>query len=136
MIHSSLLKISNLLVFASYANDITINKARSNIDNVIVYYSSHSQKLFKQISDNQVKGNNDKCYLIISSKDSSEIKIGNTFKKRPTYKKTLGVKIDTKLTFNDHIKDMYRKINSNLGALGKVISYMGLAKNKLLKNLQ
>ena len=46
----------------------------------------------------------------------------------------VGVKIDTKLAFDDHIKDLCRKANSKLGALGRVTPYMGLAKKKLLMN--
>ena len=59
--------------------------------------------------------------------DSSEMKIGNSLIKRSDCEKLLVVKIDTKLTFDHHIKDLCRKANSRLGALGRVISFMGLA---------
>ena len=81
-----------------------------------------------------MKGNTNKSHLIISSNDSSEIKIGNSLIKSSNCVKLLGVKIDTKLTFDDHIKDLCRKANSKLCALGRVTPYMGLGKKKLLMN--
>ena len=75
-----------------------------------------------------MKENTDKCHLIISSNDSSEVKRGNLLIKGSNCKNFLGVKIDTKMTFDDHIKDLSRKANSKLGALGTVTLYMRLAK--------
>ena len=56
-----------------------------------------------------MKGNTDKCHFIIISNDSSEIKIGNSLIKRSNCEKLLAVMVDTKLTFDDHNKDLCRK---------------------------
>ena len=48
--------------------------------------------------------------------------------------KLLAVKIDTKLIFNNYIKDLCRKARSNLCMLGRITSYMGLGKKKLLND--
>ena len=48
--------------------------------------------------------------------------------KSSNYDKLLDVKIDSKLTFDDHIKDMCRKAINKLCALGRVTPYMGLGK--------
>ena len=118
--------------FASYADDNTIYKANNNINEVITYYNSQPKRLFIWFSNNQMKGNSDKYHFIISSKDCSEIKIGNSLTKSSNCNKILGVKIDTKLTFDDHIKDMCRKANSKLCVPGRVSLYMGLGKKKLI----
>ena len=81
-----------------------------------------------------MKGNTDKYHFIISSNNSSEIKIWNSLIKSSNCEKFLGVKINTKLTFDDHIKDIYRKANNKLCALGRVTLYMGLGKKKLQMN--
>ena len=81
-----------------------------------------------------MKGSTDKCHFIISSNDSSGFKIGNSLIKSSDREEPLGVKIDAKLTFDDHIKDMCRKANSKLWALGRVTPYMSLGKKKLLIN--
>ena len=60
---------------------------------------------------------------------------GNSLIKSGNCEKLLGVKIDTKLTFEDHIKDLCRKANSKLCALGRVTPYISLGKqitNELL----
>ena len=67
-----------------------------------------------------MKGNTDKRHFIIRSNDSSKIKIGNSLIKSSNCEKLLGVKIDTKLTFDDHIKDMCRKANNKPYALGRL----------------
>ena len=77
-----------------------------------------------------MKENTNKWHFIMSSNDSSGIKIGSSLIKR----EIPGVKIDTKLTFVDHIKGLCRKANSKLGTLGRVTPCMGLAKKKLLMN--
>ena len=40
------------------------------------------------------------------------------------------LKTDTKLTFDDLIKDMCRKADNKLCALGRITPYMGLGKKK------
>ena len=59
-------------------------------------------------------------------------KQGTHWQKAVTSEKLQCVKIDTKLTFDDHIRDMFGEGNSNLCALGRVTPYMGLGKKKLL----
>ena len=130
---SDLLLIIKDTDFASYADDNTIYKAGSNIDEVIAYYNSHpksSSTGFQIIRWKQTC----KWNFIISSNDSSEIKIGNSLMKNSNYEKPQGVKVDNKLTFDDHVKDMCRKANSKLGALGRITPYMGLGKKKFLMN--
>ena len=70
-----------------------------------------------------MKENTDKCHFIVSFNDSSEFKIGNSLIKSGNCEKPLGVKIDTKLTFDDHIKDMCRKA---MCALERNTPYMSL----------
>ena len=64
-----------------------------------------------------MKGNTDKCNLIMSSNDSIKIQIGNLYIKRWNYEKIQGDKTKTQLTFHGHAKDLCRKINSQVGAL-------------------
>ena len=73
--------------------------------------------------------NTDKYHLIMRYIACSEIKIGSSLIKRSNREKLLGVKIDTKMSFDNHTKGLCRKANSRLGTLGKVTPYIGLAKN-------
>ena len=59
--------------FASYADDNTIYDIGESINDVIASLQDSSEKLFQCFSDNQLKGNTGKCYLIASSDDPAEI---------------------------------------------------------------
>ena len=77
--------------------------------------------------------NTDKYHLIMIYIACSEIKIGCSLIKWSNREKLLVLKIDTKMSFDNHIKGLCRKANSRLGTLGKVTPYMGLV-NKLQMN--
>ena len=62
--------------FANYADDNTDNTiydASSNIDEVIFSLQESSKKPFKGFADNQMKTNEDKCHLIVSTNELTEI---------------------------------------------------------------
>ena len=61
--------------FASYADDNKSYDAGGNIDEVIIYLQESSKKLFKWFADNQMKANEDKCHLIVSTNEVTEIQI-------------------------------------------------------------
>ena len=63
--------------FTSYADDNTVYDAGVNIDEVIFSLPGSSKRLFKWFADNQMKTNEDKCHLIISTNELSEIQIGD-----------------------------------------------------------
>ena len=62
--------------FASYADDNTIYDTGDKIDEVIFSLQESSKKLFKWFPDNQIKTNEDKCHLIVSTNELTEIEIG------------------------------------------------------------
>ena len=53
--------------FASYAEGNTIYDASDDINEVIFSLQESSKKLFKRFADNQMKTNEDKCHLIVST---------------------------------------------------------------------
>ena len=69
-----LLSVQNV-DFASYADDNTIYDAGENIDEIIFSLQESSKKLFKWFADNQMKTNEDKCHLIVSANELTEIQI-------------------------------------------------------------
>ena len=53
-----------------------------------------------------MKGNTDKCHLLLRKDESSEIHIGDSIIKSSTCEKLLGNEIDLKFRFDDHIQDL------------------------------
>ena len=108
---SDLFLIVDDVDIANYADDNTIYKEHENIDELITSLQNAAAKLFKWFSDNQMKGNTDKCHLLLSKDESSEIHIGDSIIESSTCEKLLGIKIDSKLRFDDHIQDLCNKAN-------------------------
>ena len=89
--------------------------------------------LFKWFSDNQMKTNFSKCHLV-NKKDEVVINLGETEIKNSEYEKLLGIKVDTKLNFNEHLNDIISKASRKVNALSRVVPYMSLSKKKILIN--
>ena len=58
-----------------------------------------------------MKGNSDKCQFITSTNETHHILVNNSSIGSSSCNKLLGVKIDSKLTFDDHVEDIYMKAN-------------------------
>ena len=85
-------------------------------------------------SQSPVKGNTDKCHVLLSKIRSSEIHIRDSIIKSSSCKKLFGIKIDSKLRFDDHIQDLCNKANRKVQALACATPYMNLQKRKILMN--
>ena len=94
--------------------------------------SAHPIKWF---SDNYMKLNEDKCHLLTlgnMSDDSVSVKIGSSTIANSTEEKLLGVTLDSKLTFEQHVSNLYKKVSNKLYALSRIAHYMDQAKLKML----
>ena len=132
---SDLFLIVDDIDIANYADDNTIYKEHENIDDLITSLQDAAAKLFKWFSDNQMKENTDKCHLLLSKDESSEIHIGDSIIESSTCEKLLGIKIDSKLRFDDHLQDLCNKSNRKLRRiLARATPYMNLQKRKFLRN--
>ena len=120
--------------FASYADDNTIFDAGDNIDEVMFSLQESSKKLFKWFADNQMKTNEDKCHLIVSTNELTEIQIGVLSIKYGGSEKLLGVNTDRKLNFDCHVNHLCNKPNKKLRALARVTPYMTVEKKKIVMN--
>lgn len=57
-------------------------------------------------SNNQLKGNTNKWHLLISSDETYKIQIEDSMIEKSDCQKLMGVKIDSKLNFNEHVRDL------------------------------
>ena len=87
--------------------------------------------LFKWFSDNQMKANISKCHLLVNKKDEVVITLGEMEIKNSEYEKLLGIKVDTKLNFNEYLNDIISKASRIVNALSRVVPYMSLSKKKM-----
>ena len=84
---------------ASYADDNTLYGSCDAIEEVILSLQNFSKNFFQWLSDNPMKGNTEKCYLIMSTNESVDFQLGGSIIDRSDCEKMLGVTIDYKLNF-------------------------------------
>ena len=79
-----------------------------------------------------MKANTDKCHLLVTRDTDVTAKIGEFDVKNSREEKLLGVKIDSKLSFENHVSSLCKKASQKLHALARVVNFMDLAKRKSL----
>ena len=107
-------------------------RTADTIDEVTKLLERDSTMLFKWFSDNQMKANISKCHLLVNKKEEVVINLGETESKNSEYEKLLGIKIDTKLNFNEHLNNIISKASHKVNAFSRVARYMSLSKKKIL----
>ena len=109
---SDLFLVISTTDFSSYADDNTIYDFGNSIDSVISSLQESAEKLFQWFSHNQIKGNTDKCHLIVSTEETIEIQADESLIKSSTCERLLGIKIDNKLNLDTHDKGLCTKANN------------------------
>ena len=121
--------------FANYADDTNPYSVGSTTTEVLENLSGITKKLFTWFANNQMKGNDDKCHLLLSSPDdSSIIQIENSTIKYSKVKKLLGIQTDYKLKFDVNVETICKKAYRKLSALSRITNYMELPKRRILMN--
>ena len=67
-----------------------------------------------------MKSNADKCYLLVSVSNKVNVRIDNFDTSNSKCEKLLGVKLDNKLSFGDHVSELYQNVSRKIHALTKM----------------
>ena len=126
--------VMNDFDFASYADGNTPYVSTDSIEVVIRILENDSIKLFKWFSDNMMKVNKDKCHLIVSSNEHVSMKLDNIEIENSYCERLLGIKIDSKLNFKEHLNGITKKASRKINALSRIVPYMNIGKRRLLMN--
>ena len=101
-----------------HADDNAIYDSAESIDSISTcHYNNQQKRIFKWFSDNQMKGNTDKSYLIMSTDEQLQILVGDSSIKRSNCEKLLGVKTDSKRNFNYRVQTICGKTSNKLRPL-------------------
>ena len=76
--------------------------------------------------------NSGKNHFLISPYETKSIQIQNSYIKASSSGELLGIKIDSNLTFHDHVISLCSKANKELSALSRVLKYMSINKRRIL----
>ena len=117
---------------ANYADDNTpyaIDTATKTVINTLEKDVSTLMKLF---NDNYMKLNEDKCHLLISNHDEDVSAImGKELIKGKTSVNLLGITIENKLDFEEHVSKLCQKVSNKLHT-ALAGNYMSTGKLKIL----
>ena len=69
-----------------------------------------------------MKGNTEKCHLIMRTNQPVNFKLGGSLIERSDCEKMLGINIDYKLNFEEHEKTLCSKANNKLRPLARATS--------------
>ena len=89
--------------------------------------------LIKWFNDNYLKINTDKCHLLLTNNSSNvSVNIEHDVIECEKSVKLLGVTIDNKLDFTEHVTNLCKKANLKLHALARISHLMSQDKLRLL----
>ena len=117
----------------SYADDNTPYAEADNIDEVIAILKNDSIQLFKWSSDNQMKASKDKYHLVISNNEKVSMKTDNIELENTSSEKLLGITLDSKLNFKEHLEGIIKKASRKVNVLSRITPYMNLTKRKFFR---
>ena len=96
-----------LIVISPYCSSFSLDKAINKLEACTNY-------LFKCFHENHMKTNADKCRLLLTTKSAVSVNIGEFVINNSNEKKLLGIKIDTKLSFENHVSSLRKKASQKL----------------------
>ena len=117
---------------ASYADDTTPYCCTNNQQSTIASLEIATNKLFEWFSYNSMKANAEKCHLIVSSYEKLSVRIENFDIENSKCEKLLGIQIDSRLTFKNHVSTICKKTSQKLHALARISSYMNISQRRVI----
>ena len=103
----------------NYADDTTLYSCHYEVKNVITRLEQDANRLAAWFPENQMKLNEDKCHFILfgASKERANIHVGEAQIKESDEEKLLGITLDKKLSFKNHVKTLCKKASQKLHLL-------------------
>ena len=93
-----------------------------------------SVKLFKWFYENGLKANQDKCHFLSRLDINSKFSLPASILENSDFQKVLGVTIDRKLNFNEHVTNLCDKASKKSQALARIFPYIPQTQKLLLMN--
>ena len=135
--------INDLLLFAidskicNFADDNTCYACETNIDRVIIKLEDDMDIILKWFKTNSMVANAGKFqFIILGHKYKKRLCLNINGKKVPNSKtvELLGIIIDEKLTFNDHIDKITKKANNYINSLNRICHHLNNQNANILTN--
>ena len=117
----------------NFADDNSLYSCGMNLDNIFSNLIQDMENVYEWSVYNSMKADPDKFQFIILGKPGSHtLKIGDITIKSASYVTLLGITIDSKLNFKEHINNIVKKAYYKLYALRRLRKFLTLEKAKIL----
>ena len=121
------------ICIANYADDNTPYASDINVTSLLETLEKETSTLLEWFKFNEMKPNEDKCHLfVVNPAEELSVKLGNETIINSTSVDLLGIKIDDKLNFNEHVTKLCKKGNQKLHALARISKYLSKDKIKVI----
>ena len=117
---------------ANYADDNTPCDTENNVKSLLKTLEFETNLLLGWFRITEMKPNEDKWHLLVINQENVSVTLGNENISCSSTVELLGIKIDDKLNFNEHVSKLCRKRNQKLHALARISKYMSKDKLKLI----
>ena len=116
------------------ADDTTPYACNANVNTLLHNLESDVASAVLWFDANYMKLNESKCHFIIASNSSQHywIKVGEQIIWESQLEKLLGVKIDKKIKFDEHVTKLCREASGKVTALGRLINIVQMKRKKIL----
>ena len=118
----------------NYADDNTLYTCNISLNDLMENLESSASLVIDWCRNNYMKLNESKCHLLVcGNKEEVMIaKISNTSIIEAHEVKLLGITIDRKLSFTNHVEQIYKKASTKLNALARLCDILPFVQRKVL----
>ena len=121
-------KSSDALKFIHFADDTTVFASHKNLNSVTDAINNGLENIDEWLKANRLSLNVEKTsYMLFSNKKSTDcpiFKIRNQILSNVSNAKFLGIHLDDKLSFKNHVDTLCKKLSQSLGAFRKIAFYL------------
>ena len=111
---------------ANYVDDSRPYSAGKCAKFVVNNLEQWSTILFKWLNNNYMKVNTGKSHLLLSGNSRATTTIDNNYIESENEQVLLGIRIDSNVTFENHINSICKKASQKLNALARIAPYMNI----------
>ena len=102
-----------------------------NVDVTLEKLEEVGKVLFEWFSNNFLKTNADKCFLILSTDEPFSINIDNEVIKNSNNKKLLGINLNNRIGFDTHVANICNRVSKKLHPLARISQFMNIHKRRM-----
>ena len=117
----------------NYADDTTIFACGSDMCSILKLLEGDASQLSLWFENNNMKMNEDKSHLLVfgSNGEDVSVNISGSLIQESDEEKLLGLTLDRRLNFKNHVSNLCKKASQKLHALARVSKYMEKSKLEL-----